>query len=369
MTTVVGEGVAMQGEKAKLVKGYRMSLLDWGRGRNKKKSEEQCRGQCSESGKGSEDDGSGSGTRTGTTDPGQKSTVTSTTANNNTTTKSNTDSSPTANGSPNDSSPPINPAPRNRKGKSPLLHRSSSSGSDSDATSTSSSSSSSSFNYGPPEFQDAKSKEEEPIIPDSGLFKSTRLAQVPVTELMKEMIKEKSDMMDAFIPTVAQCAAHLELLGCFSKLRAKVEGSEEIGRWLFEKEHNAEGASDAGDVKWRAFVGKAVERFHMWWINFPEVVKNLPEPVDCGKHELLSLNEKPGSTRAKKQVGLKQAEDRNPFLMQLMGKPAKPGVMDIFTEFQKNDFGSEISFRKMTAETLPPLGTSSLWFLYFLRQG
>ena len=354
MTAVVGEGIPTQGEKAKLVKGYRVGLLDWGRGWNKKKSEEQRKGQCSESGKGS-DDGSGSGTGTGTADPRQKSTTTPTTANNNTTTKFNTDSSPSANDPPNDSSLPINPAPRNRKGKSPLLHRTSSSGSNSDVTSTSSSSSSS-FNYGPPEFEDAKSKEEEPIIPDSGVFESTRLAQVPVAELMKGMIKKKGDIMDAFIPTVAQCAAHLELLGCFSKLRAKVEGSEEIERWLFEKERDVEGVSDTRDIKWRAFVEKAVERFHMWWINFPEVVKNLPEPVDCGKNGLLGLNEKPESTRAKKQVRLKQIEDRNPFLVRLMREPPKPSVMDIFPEFQKNDFGSGVSFRNMTAETLPPLG-------------
>lgn len=354
MATAVREGVAIQGDKAKLLKGYRLRVFDWGRGRNKKKSEEQCKRQCSEGGRGSEDDGIGSGM----TDPGQKSTATSIRANNNATAISITDCSPQANNSPNDSSPPIHSTPRNRKGKSPLPRRSSSSGRSSDVASTASSSSSSSFNYGPPEFQDAKSKEEELTIPDSGVFKSTRLAQVPVMELMKQLIKERGETMDAFIPTVAQCAAHLELLGCFSKLRAKVEKSEEIGRWLFEKEYDAEGASDAGDIKWRAFVGKAVERFHMWWINFPEVVKNLPEPVDCGKYGPLSLNEKPEFTPAKKQAG---------FLRQWKRKPAKPGVMDIFTELEKNDFGSGISFRKMTAETLPPLDVLMVWHAYTLN--
>ncbi|KAF8433164.1 hypothetical protein BGX38DRAFT_1223249 [Terfezia claveryi] len=341
----------MHGEKAKLLRGYRLSLLDWGRGRNKKKSEEQCKRQCSKSGRGSEDDGTGSGM----TDPGQKSTATSIRANNNVTAKSITDCSPQEDNSSNDSSPPIHPNPRNRKGKSPLSRRSSSSGLNSDVASTSSSSSSSSFSYGPPEFEDAKSKEEEVIIPDSGVFKSTRLAQVPVTELMKQLIKERDATMDAFIPTVAQCAAHLELLGCFSKLRAKVEASEEIGRWLFGKEYDAEGASDAGDIKWRAFVGKAVERFHMWWINFPEVVKNLPEPVDYGKYGPLSLNEK---LESRKQAG---------FLRQWKRKPAKPGVMDIFTELEKNAFGSGISFRKMTAETLPPLDVLLVWHAYTLN--
>lgn len=370
MTAGVGEGAAMQREKVKPVKGYRVSLLDWGRGRNKNRSEEQC----SESGRDfeeeeEEDDRDGSETRTGTTDPRQKSTTTPTTASNNATTKSNTDSSSLVNDSPKDSSPPIYPTSRNRKGKSPLprslLHRSSSSGSDSDVTSISSSNSSSSFSYGPPEFQDAKSKEEEPIIPDLGMFKSTRLAQVPMTELVRQM--DRGDIMGALIPTVAQCAAHLALLGCFSKLRAKVEGSEEIERWLFGKEHDLEGTSDAGDIKWRAFVGKAVERFHMWWINFPEVVKNLPEPVDCGKHGLLSLHEKPECTPAKKQVRVKPIEDRNLF-RQWKRKPVKHGVMDIFTEFQKNDFASGISFRNMTPETLPPLGTFHLSGNIILRQ-
>ncbi|KAF8425289.1 hypothetical protein EV426DRAFT_641894 [Tirmania nivea] len=375
MTTVAGEGVAVHGEKAKLVKGYRVSLLDWGRGRNKKKSEEQCKGPSSESEKGTENR-NGSGTGMSIADPRQKSTTSSTTANNNTTTKSNTDSSSPANDSPTDSSLQAHSTPQDRKGKSSLprslLRRSSSSGSNSDVTSTSFSSSSSSFNYGPPEFQDAKNKEEEPIIPDSGVFKSTRLTQVPVTELMKEMIRERGDIVEAFIPTVAQCAAHLELLGCFSKLKAKVEGSEEIGEWLFDKKHDAEGTIDTGNIKWRAFVGKAVERFHMWWINFPEVVKNIPELIDCGKHELSSLNEKPVPRPVKKQVDLKPIEEKN-FFRQWKRKPAKSGVMEIFMEFQKNDFGSGVSFRKMTAETLPPLGTFNpsdvllVWHAYTLN--
>jgi len=353
MTTGVGEAVATQGEKAKLVKGYRVSLLDWGRGRDKKKG---SKGQSSANGKGlvEEDGGNGSGAGIGTTDLSPKSTTTA--ASNSITTKPNTNfSPPEANNTPKGSSHSM---PRNPKGKSPLprslrRRRSSSSGSDSDVTSISSGSSSSSFGYGPPEFQDAKSKEEEPIIPDPGVFRSTRLAQIPLTE---HNPKERGDMAAAYIPTVAQCAAHLELLGCFSKLRAKVEGSEEIGRWLFGKGHDAKGTSGAGDIKWRAFVGKAVERFHMWWMNFPEVVKKLSEPEDRGKSRPVSFTDKPKSTLVKNQARPKPLEEKNLFLRHWKRKPAKPGVTGTLAEIQKSDFAGGISFTNMAAEVLPPLG-------------
>ena len=69
---------------------------------------------------------------------------------------------------------------------------------------------------GPPRtFREAKTKEEEPVIPAPHIFQS--------------LLKPSDSKGDAdTVPTVGECAAHLGLLEAFYTLKAKVLGSEEL---------------------------------------------------------------------------------------------------------------------------------------------
>lgn len=380
----VGEGVL--GERAKLVGGYRLSLLDWGKNRSKMKSrDEEDRSSMQPetvTGIGITGGDSGIEVEPRTTSERNPSSLPIDPSNSMTVPPG---KEPLENYAQSDPSPPSSPPSKERqsrkgKGKSPLSFFRKSSESSGAESNSDSDSDSDSFNYDPPEFETATSKEEEPIIPHPSVFTATRLAQVPIFELVNQSMGSNGSNgdcdMKAYIPTASQCAAHLELLGCFSKLRADVESSEAIGSWLFGTEKFADetNATDAtttsspGDIKWRAFVGKAVERFHLWWINFPLVVKELDRVKKRGvaddKRPDFELVRKAGAHGTGRDT-----ERRNSFLRQWKKKKTRPESMgaDVFKglhDFQKDDFASHVKFRTLTADMLPPLGRLFDVFIY-----
>ena len=131
---------------------------------------------------------------------------------------------------------------------------------------------------GPPRtFREAKQKKEEPVIPAPHIFQS---------------LLEPSDSKGNAntVPTVGECAAHLELLEAFHTLKAKVLGSEELDSILGIVPHpktvyrttltygpyyrsrrevkavRIKDATFAGrrKEKWPFFVQLAVVRFRIW---------------------------------------------------------------------------------------------------------
>lgn len=206
--------------------------------------------------------------------------------------------------------------------------------------------------YGPPVLEVAASKEEEPIIPHPDVFTSTNLAHLPAADFNTHSGGVTEFRTKEYIPTVAQCAAHLELLGCFSKLRSDVEASEVIGKWLFYGPDTASSEPPEAVIKWRFFVAKATERFHKWWMQFPEVVNKVNDHI---------------KTKDEGNVAEKEKGD----------KPVHAGdkirVLDIFKRARQEDLGVKFDdelakgleganymlkakHRTLTVDTLPPLG-------------
>ena len=66
-------------------------------------------------------------------------------------------------------------------------------------------------------FREAPTKEQEPVIPAPHVFQS-----------LLDRSTNKSNGEADTVPTVAECAAHLELLEAFHALKAKILGSQEL---------------------------------------------------------------------------------------------------------------------------------------------
>ncbi|CUS08894.1 unnamed protein product [Tuber aestivum] len=92
----------------------------------------------------------------------------------------------------------------------------------------------------PPVFAPAATKKDTPAIPDPQVFTITTL-QPAVSGL----------------PTVSQCAVHLELLEAFARLRHRVYKEEAFSE-IF-------GEDPEKNLWWRAVVEVAVGRFGIWW--------------------------------------------------------------------------------------------------------
>lgn len=120
-----------------------------------------------------------------------------------------------------------------------------------------------------PTFRTAKTKQEEPIIPPSSLFRSL------------EDAKTGGDTGPEVLPSVAQCAVHLELLQTLHALRVKVLRSTAIDatfdikpnprtvtRGWGPNKRNVKLKDDTFAIrrkeKWPLFVDFAVVRFQIW---------------------------------------------------------------------------------------------------------
>lgn len=211
--------------------------------------------------------------------------------------------------------------------------------------------------YGPPVLETAGSKEEEPIIPHPDVFTSTSLAHLPVAGFVTQSGGMTEFRTTEYISTVAQCAAHLELLGCFSKLRSDLESSEVIGKWLLHGPDVVPSEPPEAVIKWRAFVAKATERFHKWWMQFPEVVKKLDDLLKAKKDEgNVTVKEKGGQpvgdkTRVWDILRRVRQEDG----VKLDGELAKG--------LESANYIRNAKHRTLTMDTLPPLGKSlPIWY-------
>lgn len=92
-----------------------------------------------------------------------------------------------------------------------------------------------------PSFALATSRNDEPAIPDPAVFTTTPLAA-----------------SSGGLPTVSQCAVHLELLQALSRLRDRVTNESALIEVFGTVDEEQE-------TWWRAFVEVAVERFGVWW--------------------------------------------------------------------------------------------------------
>lgn len=113
----------------------------------------------------------------------------------------------------------------------------------------------------------ALSADEEPVIPSLGLFEG----------LQGERRAPGTDELDgAHLPSVAQCATHLQLLESFMVLREKVLKSNALDRTfsirpiLGDNETRRRNKTDPTfntrrQKKWHIFVCLAAARFMVWW--------------------------------------------------------------------------------------------------------
>ncbi|RPB04365.1 hypothetical protein L873DRAFT_1833068 [Choiromyces venosus 120613-1] len=100
----------------------------------------------------------------------------------------------------------------------------------------------------PPVFAPAETKKDTPAIPDPQVFTITTLQPAA-----------------SGLPTVSQCAVHLELLEAFTRLRNRVYKEEAFSE-LF-------GEDPEKKLWWRAVVEVAVGRFGIWWETVNEELK------------------------------------------------------------------------------------------------
>ncbi|KAG0634020.1 hypothetical protein HOY80DRAFT_912777, partial [Tuber brumale] len=100
----------------------------------------------------------------------------------------------------------------------------------------------------PPVFAPAATKKDTPAIPDPQVFTITTL-----------------QLVGSGLPTVSQCAVHLELLEAFAQLRHRVDKEEAFSE-IF-------GEDPEKNLWWRAVVEIAVGRFGIWWEAVNEELK------------------------------------------------------------------------------------------------
>lgn len=200
----------------------------------------------------------------------------------------------------------------------------------------------------------ATSKEEEPIVPHLDVFSSTSLAHLPAVDSITQSGGVTEFRTKEYIPTVAQCAAHLELLGCLSKLRSDVEASEVIGKWLFHGPNEVSSQPPDAVIKWRAFVAKATERFHKWWMQFPEVIKKVDD--------LLKTKDE-GNIAEKERVEKKPVGDKTRVwgILKKNGKRVRQGDDvkldgELAKGLESANYMLNAKHRTLTVDTLPPLG-------------
>lgn len=121
------------------------------------------------------------------------------------------------------------------------------------------------------EFQVARSKEQEPTIPSPRVFQPSQSNDAPIGA--------------PFLPSVTQCAIHLELLEVFWHLKKRVtvtdaesfdvifghqgKGArywrERRGWGVNRAKKESEWVEAERERVWRAYVELAVERFQRWW--------------------------------------------------------------------------------------------------------
>ncbi|KAI9771742.1 MAG: hypothetical protein M1839_002757 [Geoglossum umbratile] len=167
-----------------------------------------------------------------------------------------------------------------------------------------------SFRY--PEFPLASSAHEEaPEIPTADVF-------WPETALLPS---------EDYLPTLAQCAVHLELLECFHTLKEKVMNDEQIGHWLGVPSdfHPHAGAVERGQQRqevievqneriWQTFLELAVQRFQTWWL-----IDGILEPGNRRPSKAAILRKDIGELGVRVDVGiLEMAADKLPPLDVLM---------------------------------------------------
>ena len=141
--------------------------------------------------------------------------------------------------------------------------------------------------------------ETQQTIPDPGMFTDLCL---PVQTSQLDI--EVSDV-PLIYPTVGQCACHLALLECFSRLKRKVMLSKKIdqifginGEFQEKCQEHQCGEQFSGDVlagvpenasqKWELFVELACSRFAKWWENIDQVFEDMcrAKPQNGGLGEM-----------------------------------------------------------------------------------
>ena len=138
-------------------------------------------------------------------------------------------------------------------------------------------------------FREAPTKEQEPVIPSPHIFRS----------LLDPSTSRSKGEADT-IPTVAECAAHLELLEAFHALKARILGSQELdfvlgivprprtvyrttygGPYRSRREVKAVKIKDTTFAarrreKWPFFLRLAVARFKAWLATADLALKEAP---------------------------------------------------------------------------------------------
>lgn len=89
------------------------------------------------------------------------------------------------------------------------------------------------------------------------------------------------------IPTLAECAVHLELLEAVLVLRARVLKSTALDRLFWRLQLYFPPVSE----KWRRFVALAVIRFSVWWDSLGIVLGEGKGPVQLDSNSLPPLGE------------------------------------------------------------------------------
>ncbi|KAI5803578.1 hypothetical protein DFH27DRAFT_52645 [Peziza echinospora] len=168
----------------------------------------------------------------------------------------------------------------------------------------------------PPEFTLAKTKNDEPIIPSPWLFESSPL-----------ILGADPKNVEGYMPSVAQCAVHLEILSCYDKLKEDVCG-ENGKAWARVYLGGAVEGDDDGEIRWKVVVELAVQRFWIWWGKVPEMIKALDE-ISSGEV---------------KEGTYEEADKVNVF------------------KFPKN-----IKYRRLPAAMLPPLDVLMVWHTFMLN--
>lgn len=115
-------------------------------------------------------------------------------------------------------------------------------------------------------FPSAATEAEQPIIPDPKVFCSLSENQNDVA--LPTKIKNND------VPTVGECAVHLELLEAFLVLKTKVLQSNAIDRafGIAAPTGKRTNLKTLRERKWKGYVALAVIRFYKWWQNIDRVL-------------------------------------------------------------------------------------------------